>query len=274
MKYTKKIIILVTFFVLISSIIFAQDYLTYRVKKGDSLSIIAQGFKVKLSDLIAINEIKNPDLIHTGQKLLIPKENSSYIVKKGESLSKIASRLKVNLPNLIKINQIKNPDLVYVGQKLVIPSSGQTREYQLASRSNAISYIWPIQGRITSEYGWRIHPVYQRREFHTGIDIAVPIGCPVYAAAAGQVIYSGYLGGYGNLVILKHRDNSKTYYGHNIELLVKKGDIIKKGKVIALSGSTGVSTGPHLHFEIRINGKHCNPLNYLNQRYLNNGFRI
>ena len=274
MKCTKTILIMVILFVLISSIILAKDYLTYQVRKGDNLSLIAQGFRVKLMDLIKINNINNPDLIYSGQNLLIPKNNNSYIVKKGDSLSQIASRFKVKLQNLIFINKISNPHIVHVGQQLLIPFTGQRKEYQLASRGNTIAYIWPIQGKITSEYGWRIHPVYQRREFHTGIDIAAPIGCPVYAAADGLVIFSGYLGGYGNLIILKHRDNSRTYYGHNIELLVNKDEIIKKGKVIALSGSTGVSTGPHLHFEIRINGNHCNPLEYLNQKYLNNGFRI
>jgi len=98
---------------------------------------------------------------------------------------------------------------------------------------------------------------------HTGIDIAVPSGTSVLAANAGKVIYSGYNGGYGNTVIIDHGGKISTLYAHNSKLLVKVGDKVEKGKVISKSGSTGLSTGPHLHFEVRENGQHVDPMKYL-----------
>lgn len=124
---------------------------------------------------------------------------------------------------------------------------------------------WPAPGyyKITSPYGNRMHPILKKQKFHTGIDIAVPSGSEVVAANAGKVIYSGYNGGYGNTVIIDHGGQISTLYAHNSKLLVKVGDTVEKGKVIAKSGSTGLSTGPHLHFEVRENGQHVDPMKYL-----------
>jgi len=199
---------------------------------------------------------------------------NTYTVKKGDSLWKIANSYQVNLDNLIKINNINSPDTIYIGQKIKIPANNSRTRYTLASRSRRFNYIWPVHGKISSEYGWRIHPIRHQKEFHTGLDIAAPFGTPVYAADSGTVYFSGWAEGYGKLIIIKHQDNRLTYYGHNLSLLVGEGEKVKQGKVIALVGDTGVATGPHLHFEIRINNKHINPMQCLNQRYLVNGFRI
>ena len=124
---------------------------------------------------------------------------------------------------------------------------------------------WPAPGyyKITSPYGYRNHPILKKKKLHTGIDIAVPSGTGVLAANAGTVIYSGYNGGYGNTVIIDHGGKISTLYAHNSKLLVKVGDKVEKGKVISKSGSTGLSTGPHLHFEVRENGQHVDPMKYL-----------
>ena len=124
---------------------------------------------------------------------------------------------------------------------------------------------WPAPGyyKITSQYGNRNHPILKKKKMHTGIDIAVPSGTSVIAANAGKVIYSGYNGGYGNTVIIDHGGKISTLYAHNSKLLVKVGDKVEKGKVISKSGSTGLSTGPHLHFEVRENGQHVDPMKYL-----------
>jgi murein DD-endopeptidase MepM/ murein hydrolase activator NlpD len=124
---------------------------------------------------------------------------------------------------------------------------------------------WPVPGyyKITSQYGNRYHPILKKNKMHTGIDIAVPSGTSVLAANAGTVIYSGYNGGYGNTVIIDHGGKISTLYAHNSKLLVKVGDKIEKGKVVSKSGSTGLSTGPHLHFEVRENGQHVDPMKYL-----------
>lgn len=124
---------------------------------------------------------------------------------------------------------------------------------------------WPSPGfySISSQYGNRNHPILKKKKMHTGIDIKVPSGSDIIAANAGKVIYSGYNGGYGNTVIIDHGGKISTLYAHNKKLLVKVGDKVEKGDVISKSGSTGLSTGPHLHFEVRENGQHVDPMKYL-----------
>jgi murein DD-endopeptidase MepM/ murein hydrolase activator NlpD len=123
---------------------------------------------------------------------------------------------------------------------------------------------WPVSGRrITSPFGWRVHPILKKTKFHSGIDIAVPSGTPVKAADGGIVLVSGWQGGYGNFVAIDHGKGISTCYGHNSRLLVRVGQRVEKGQQIAISGNTGLSTGPHLHFEVRVNGNPVNPLGYL-----------
>jgi len=126
-------------------------------------------------------------------------------------------------------------------------------------------FSWPAPGytRITSPYGYRIHPILKVKKMHTGIDIGVPSNGNIVAANGGIVIMSAWYGGYGNVVMIDHGGGIVTLYGHNNKLLVKKGDAVVKGQKIALSGSTGNSTGPHLHFEVRVNGKYEDPMNWL-----------
>lgn len=123
--------------------------------------------------------------------------------------------------------------------------------------------IWPVQGRISSPYGWRIHPVLKTRRFHSGLDIAVPTGTPVKAAANGVVILSGWVSGYGNTVVIDHGGGISTLYGHNSALTVKVGQEVVQGQVIARAGSTGMSTGPHVHFEVRQEGTPIDPGRFL-----------
>lgn len=128
-------------------------------------------------------------------------------------------------------------------------------------------FLTPVQGRLSSPYGWRIHPKFKSRKFHTGIDIAAPMGTPIKAANAGKVIYSGWYGGYGRVVILDHGNMNgsptTTLYAHMSRQKVTVGQVVTRGQVIGLVGSTGYSTGPHLHFEVRVNGKPQNPQNYI-----------
>lgn len=115
-------------------------------------------------------------------------------------------------------------------------------------------------GRVSSHYGWRVHPVTHNHRMHTGIDYAVPIGTKVKAAQHGKVVFAGRQGGYGNLLVIKHNDIYRTAYAHLDKLKVSVGDWVNQGEVVAYSGNTGLSTGPHLHFEIRKNGLSLNPL--------------
>ncbi len=123
--------------------------------------------------------------------------------------------------------------------------------------------IWPVRGRLSSPFGYRYHPVLKSRKLHNGQDIAVPTGTPVAAADGGVVLVSGWKGGYGYFVAIDHGGGISTCYGHNSRLLVKAGERITQGQTIALSGNTGLSTGPHVHFEVRINGVPVNPRPYL-----------
>ena len=125
------------------------------------------------------------------------------------------------------------------------------------------SMQWPVRGPITSPYGWRVHPIFGTQKFHSGLDIASDYGVPVAAADEGVVITSGWLGGYGYTVIIDHGAGLTTLYAHNSELHVRNGDTVFKGQTIALIGSTGYSTGPHCHFEVRQHGETVSPLNYL-----------
>lgn len=128
---------------------------------------------------------------------------------------------------------------------------------------NAKPSIWPARGRITSRYGYRKSPFASKREFHQGLDIAAPRGTPVVATGAGVVTFARWRSGYGNMVIIDHGYGYKTYYGHNSSLKVKVGQRVGKGEVIALMGSTGRSTGSHVHYEVHVNGQHQNPANYI-----------
>lgn len=120
-------------------------------------------------------------------------------------------------------------------------------------------FIWPVEGRITSAFGWRLHPIFQERKFHSGIDIAVPTGTPVKAAADGRVIFSGWISGYGNTVIIDHGGGLSSLYAHNSRLTVGVGKWVRQGDIIAKAGSTGFSTGPHVHFEVREDGEPKDP---------------
>jgi len=126
---------------------------------------------------------------------------------------------------------------------------------------------WPVTGEITSPFGKREHPKYGHEEFHTGIDLSVPTGTEVRATADGIVVFSGYRGRNGNIVMIKHGYGFTTIYAHNQKNLVHVGQRIKRGDVIALSGSTGTTTGPHLHYEIWKDNTPVNPLSYLKEEF-------
>lgn len=125
------------------------------------------------------------------------------------------------------------------------------------------SLAWPLRGRITSNFGYRRHPVWGGKNFHTGLDIAAAYGTPIRAADSGTVIMSGWWNGYGKAVVINHGNNTTTVYGHMSRIYANKGKVIEKGQIIGLVGSTGYSTGPHLHFEVRKSGKPKNPISFL-----------
>lgn len=124
-------------------------------------------------------------------------------------------------------------------------------------------FSWPVVGEVTSGFGYRIHPIFNVRRMHTGVDIDADTGDPIKAASGGTVVSAGWRGGYGKCVVIAHSGGLATLYGHMSEIKVSVGQAVKKGQVIGKVGSTGYSTGPHLHFEVRVNGDCVDPLKYL-----------
>ena len=245
--------------------------ITYTVVKGDTLWSISHRYDVKMTSIISANNLKEISRLSIGQKLKLPITNMDiakaegysqetaaeevvYYVEKGESLWSISREYNVKLESIIAANSITDASKISIGQQLRIPNVP-------GARSNIANFIWPVRGRITSPYGMRV--ISGRKDFHAGIDIGGPTGTSITAAESGRVSYSGYMRGYGNIIILNHNGGYSTVYAHNSVNLVKKGQNIKKGSVIGKVGRTGNATGSHLHFEIRLSGKPVNPLSYL-----------
>ncbi len=130
----------------------------------------------------------------------------------------------------------------------------------LGARRPLSAFLMPLRGAITSRFGLRRHPIFRLRQFHQGVDIAAPRGSPVAAAFAGTVLFTGWYGGYGKLVVVDHGQGLSSLYGHLSAILVKPGQVVARSDVIGRVGSTGYSTGPHLHYEIRQNGRPVNPV--------------
>jgi len=167
--------------------------------------------------------------------------------------------------NLLSRTTANKNALIRMEKELEIKEAEVTRILESYRYGTAPSgkFAWPIAGRIISGFGYRIHPIFGVRRFHLGIDLAAPYGTLVKAADGGQVIQAGYFGGYGNSVMLYHGGGFATWYAHLSSINVSIGQFVQRGQVIGLVGSTGWTTGPHLHFEVRINGAPQNPRAYL-----------
>ena len=189
----------------------------------------------------------------------------SHTVKNGENLASLARQYGTSISEIVANNQLSSSNLK-PGTQVRIPSTRkQYKVTQVASHRTNVStaMCMPVRGRLSDAYGWRKHPVYRRRLFHAGIDVAAPRGTPIMAAMSGTVVYSGWMSGYGRLVVIRHANGLSTRYGHCSRLSVRKGQAVRSGQVVALVGATGTATGNHLHFEVRNNGKAVNPMTYL-----------
>jgi hypothetical protein len=183
-----------------------------------------------------------------------------YTVQPDDNLDSIALLLEVSPTLLIRVNPTIDPDNLTVGLRLIVPGS---QAQSLADRAiQSATYIWPLtRVEVSSPFGQRWG------RLHAGIDLRAPRGTPVKASSHGRVIFSGRKGGYGKIIIIAHAGGVETTYAHNSRNLVKVGQRVKKGKVIAKVGRTGNATGYHLHFEIRQRGKAINPKRYLPSIY-------
>lgn len=203
-----------------------------------------------------------------------PASGIYHVVKAGENLYRIGKAYDVAVDELARANRLKDPSQIYVGQRILIPGASRAlpvdtiapaeavpvaRTPPTPVDSNAEPLLWPVRGAINSGYGAR------GASFHDGIDIAAPEGTPIQAIERGEVIYADQLRGYGNIVIVRHPGGITSVYAHNQINLVREGQPVSKGEVIAKVGSTGRVTGPHLHLEIRKNNAAQDPLRYLPQ---------
>lgn len=149
-----------------------------------------------------------------------------------------------------------------IGQLIQARLAEQRQQQRVATRGTG-QMVFPSDGEITSSFGWRTHPILGDARFHAGVDFGADYGGPIWAADQGMVIFAGWYGGYGNTVIIDHGNGITTLYGHASEFYVAEGDSIQRGHLIAAVGSTGLSTGPHLHFEVRRDGEPIDPADFL-----------
>ncbi len=243
-----------------------SPFITHTVAAGETLSQIAARMGVSVDQLMADNRIYSPQDIRPGQVLRAVKDGIIHLIKPKQTLTDISITYSVPVEKIVKANNITDPAKIYAGEEIIVPGATPDlwKEVITLSKGKKSEFIWPLLGKITSPFGWRIHPVLKTRQFHNGIDIEAPVGTIVHAAAPGKVYFVGTQEGIGNVVILQHANDYYTLYGHLSKALVYTGQFVEAGQPIAASGNTGISSGPHLHFEIRHGAEFpIDPMRYL-----------
>jgi murein DD-endopeptidase MepM/ murein hydrolase activator NlpD len=238
------------------------EWTAYQVQKGDSVSQIAAKFALSMDAVIASNDIRNVRRLREGEVLRIPNmDGIPYTIKKGDSLEKIAKSMGVPLEVILDANDIRT-DVIQQGGTLFIPGARMAPEALKLALGDLFTY--PIRGRVTSQFGWRISPVTGERHFHAALDLAGSIGTPVKAAIDGTVSTVGSNYTFGRYIILSHDNGYQTMYAHLSAVSVKQGERVNQGGKIGEVGNTGLTTGPHLHFAVYKNGRAINPLELMN----------
>lgn len=265
-------------------------FITHVIESGESTWTIAERYRTDVGTLQALNPEVDADLLVPGDAIRVVPGFSGAVhtVAEGDTMESIAAGYSASLDAVLKASRLSLDDTLSIGAEILVP--GGRRRAQVASRSDAqrreapaASYatvappkpaapvptpapapskqggwIWPITGGFYfSEYG------YREGGFHRGLDVAAPVGTPVIAAAAGTVVASGWDGGYGYCVTIEHGGGLVTRYAHASKLLVEVGQKVGQGERVILVGNTGNSTGPHLHFEVQVDGVTVNPRLYL-----------
>jgi len=236
-------------------------YSTYAIQKGDIIGDLAMNFGLNEDTIISINGIKNTRLIQIGQVLRVPNQDGiMYTVKKGDTLDQIAQKYSADAQAIQVANELFS-ETVLPGT-LFIP--GARLDWVERQEINGDLFIWPTAGYITSSYGYRKWPFGgNAHHFHSGLDIGASTGTAVRAAMSGRVSAVGWDDVLGNYVVISHHSGYRTMYGHLSVIRVKSGAYVGTGERIGDVGSTGLSTGPHLHFTVFKNGVTVNPRNLL-----------
>lgn len=250
---------------------------TYIIQSGDTIGSIAQEFGISANTVLWQNNLSWNSTIRPGQTIsILPVSGVAHTIKSGDTVSSIAKRYQIDPSAIIEFNKLADAADIRIGEILIAPNgikptavaarSAQTRALpdvlrdifvpsSYTGKETGSRFLWPLLSQHITQY-FRLR--------HTGVDVGDKTGNPIYAAESGKVERAGWSkGGYGYHVIINHGNGVQTLYGHASRLLVNVGDIVTRGQTIALIGSTGRSTGPHLHFEVRINGRVTNPLNYI-----------
>ncbi len=263
-------------------------YVVHQVQAGESVWAIAQSHGLSQVSVGASNNLGEDAILQPGQQLLVPvQEGLLYKVLAGDTTDGLAKRFGLTAEVIAGVNPGLNPDQLAEGQRLLLPgikvpqqvyqdrvrvasagSSPSRSSRSIASRGASrpaaeVFPFWPVKGPVTSSFGWRRHPVYGTRSFHAGLDISAPSGTSIKAVREGKVIFAGWLEDYGLTVKVQHRDGMVTRYSHNSKNLVGVGDTVEVGDTVALVGSTGVVTGPHVDFGVLLNGSPVDPTPWL-----------
>ena len=229
-------------------------------RKEKELSREKAELEKKLKDLIALRNKLQAETASLNKK----KAEREALLKKIRQEKELYQKAYMEFEELSKQLEISIRKLILEKQAAASRRVEDRGGFRVGFRRTKL--IWPVDGPVTSGYGYRIHPIFKTRQFHAGIDIGAPAGTVVRAAAAGEVAYAGWLRGYGKVVIILHDDGVATVYAHLQDVVVSEGQRVSQGQTIGSVGTTGWATGPHLYFEVRIDGKAVDPLDYLPRR--------
>ncbi len=242
------------------------SYSAYRVREGDMIGKIAENFGITQDTLISVNNIRATRLIQIGTYLKIPSvAGILYTVKKdGETIGDIAKKYEVSTEKCSAMNNLATDVSLSAGASVFVPDAEM--DWVTRQEINGDLFKKPIKARwyLSSPYGWRASPFTGSRTYHGGVDMACPQGTSIYAALPGKVTATGYNNTYGNYVIITHHSGYKTLYGHMSAILAVCGQYVTQESKIGRVGSTGLSTGPHLHFTVFKNNKSVNPIKLWN----------
>lgn len=222
---------------------------------------IVQSIKDKRNATLSVKKT----MVNLREKQNEQKERVEKLVAQAEEKKAEIEGIYTEKKNLLSHTTANKNALIKMEKELAAKEAEIKRILESYRYGSAPSgkLAWPVAGKIISGFGYRIHPIFGYRRFHSGVDLAAPYGTPVKAADGGQVIQTAYVGGYGYAIIIYHGGGYATWYAHLSGFNVSTGQFVQRGQVIGFVGSTGWTTGPHLHFEVRINGEPQNPLNYL-----------
>ena len=230
---------------------------SYALEKGDIIGTIAKQSGLNQDTIISVNDIKNTRIMQIGQVIRIPNQDGIYYaVKKGDTLESIAEKYETTVSHISTVNELFSDNLA-INSSIFIP--GAKMDWVNRQEVNGDLFIWPYPGYVTSGYGYRIAPFGGTRQFHSGLDIGAPMGAPLRAAMAGRVAQVGHDNTFGNYVVINHHSGYRTFYAHLSVVRVKAGAFVGTGERIGDVGSTGLSTGPHVHFTVYKNGVTVNP---------------